>query len=226
MNLPFNACLKQGGMDSPYGWNLIMAYIFAPLHEAWIKAGYGIRLDEYTTLTHVIWSDNLFLFATSKMHLSSMFSSLTSSLTYNKLFWKHDSLWMLRSGYIKEREHESDSSTSDDDELILTEDTGLNVGVDGVDYAIPSVRSTTILGNEVYNHGFEFDVVETQLRKPLEHFMPMSLSCAAGTSACVQDSNSSTNMSLQLLSMAQKLGYGAKDSTKFSTLGKTTNSAL
>ena len=68
---------------------------------------------------------------------------------------------MLRSGYIKEREDESDSSTSDDDELILKEDTGLNVGVDGVDYAIPNVRSTTILGNEVYNHGFEFDVVET-----------------------------------------------------------------
>ena len=38
-------------MDSPYGWNLILAYIVAPLHEAWIMAGYGVRLDEYTNLT-------------------------------------------------------------------------------------------------------------------------------------------------------------------------------
>lgn len=94
--------------------------------------------------------------------------------------WKHDSLWMLRSGYIKEKEDEANSSTSEDEELVLSEDAGLSVRVDDVVNAIPSVRNTAIFGNEVYNHGFEFDVVEIQRRKATGAFYANELVLCCG----------------------------------------------
>lgn len=142
-----------------------MKFIFASVHESWIKAGFGIHLHEHVTLTHIIWSDNLFLFAASRHHLKIMFSSLTSCLTFHKLSWKNDSLWTVRFCYIKEKEdsEDSDFSGSSNDEFFVNKDAGLQINVDNVEYAIPRVQHTAVLGNDIYHHGFDFNAIDEKL---------------------------------------------------------------
>ena len=43
----FNKCARQGGVDSGWEWRAAMRACMGPLHEGWVKAGYGIALGAY-----------------------------------------------------------------------------------------------------------------------------------------------------------------------------------
>ena len=64
--LTFNRCVRTGGKDSAYLWKIAIVFLFAPLIEAWEKAGMGIEVDG-SFYNHVIWSDNIWLPQLEKM---------------------------------------------------------------------------------------------------------------------------------------------------------------
>ena len=60
--VPFNKCIRQGGVESPKLWNFSMRSLFAPLVLTWVERGFGIPL-EHGRLTHLLWADNVYLVA-------------------------------------------------------------------------------------------------------------------------------------------------------------------
>ena len=68
--------IKQGGVEGPWCWNQIMAWLPSMLASAWIQAGCGVWLGHDSddsgfmllfhrppVATHAAWSDNIFIFA-------------------------------------------------------------------------------------------------------------------------------------------------------------------
>eukprot|EP00973_Karenia_brevis_P042933 5943243-Karenia_brevis.AAC.1 len=84
----YNKLIKQGGMDAPFLWNLVLRRHLCELHRSWQQAGYGILLDDGTCVTHFLWSDNVYLVACTLQQLHVMAQELTDSLQSCGLQWK------------------------------------------------------------------------------------------------------------------------------------------
>ena len=69
---------------------------FHLLHEAWIQVpDYGIKLSESTCITHLSWSDNVFLFARTPKALQAMLQSLTTMMASKNLRWEDSEMFFL-----------------------------------------------------------------------------------------------------------------------------------
>ena len=86
----FNACIRQGGSESPWLWNLVMRYVMVRVSALWGPDA-GVKVDT-TNLTHMLWADNIWLFAHSLADLAQMSQCLTDVLDSACLFWKPSSL--------------------------------------------------------------------------------------------------------------------------------------
>ena len=86
---PFSGALRQGGKDGPFSFNLVLRMIFHHLHECWVAPhrDYGIDVCG-TRLTHVAWSDNIFLIAANRHQLAEMLRDLTLCLKAHGMDWK------------------------------------------------------------------------------------------------------------------------------------------
>ena len=77
--LDWTQCIRQGGNESTWRWNTIMAYFFSMLHPAWVAGGFGLRVSDTVTITHLVWSDNIYLIAKSMDEWIKMFTTVTAS---------------------------------------------------------------------------------------------------------------------------------------------------
>ena len=96
---PWEGILKQGGKEAPFAWQLITKHIFHLLHEAWIQVeDYGIWMRESVCITHLCWSDNVFVFAKTPDALQAMLQGLTSVMAARNLRWKSSEMYFLCGG--------------------------------------------------------------------------------------------------------------------------------
>ena len=94
-DFPFLRGGKQGGVETPDQFNVIMDACFRDLVGIWSAFGMGFRLDEYDgapLLNHVIWADNVYLVASSVAEMNVMVQQSTDALYHLGLQWKLDSL--------------------------------------------------------------------------------------------------------------------------------------
>ena len=66
-----------------------MKRVFQGPEADWVSNGYGIHLSDSKTLTHVLFADDVVLFATSELQLSAMISQLATAMEEEGLFFGH-----------------------------------------------------------------------------------------------------------------------------------------
>ena len=79
--VPWTKCIRQGGVESTFSWNLIFGWFMSMLHPAWCSSGFGIAVSSSVTVTHLLWSDNLYIIAKNIGEWQIMFTQLTNLLT-------------------------------------------------------------------------------------------------------------------------------------------------
>ena len=90
---------KQGGVETPDLFNILMEQIVSPLVSSWNGRGFGVFLDAGTPgITHALWADNIFLLAASVDQFRIMSQELTTAIYEHTLAWKECSLQMLCPG--------------------------------------------------------------------------------------------------------------------------------
>ena len=68
------------------------------LHPAWCSSGFGIAVSSSVTVTHLLWSENLYITAKNIGEWQIMFTQLTNLLTSHGLQWKENSVIWLEGG--------------------------------------------------------------------------------------------------------------------------------
>ena len=96
--IPFDKSIKQSGTESPSLFIVMMRGVFKPLQEKWKeeKMGVGMRKgegqqEEYK-VSHMIFADTCYLFATSKEENRKMIADTTEELRNRGLDWKDDQM--------------------------------------------------------------------------------------------------------------------------------------
>ena len=88
----FQRGCKQGGVDTPKEFNMVLESAMEPSVLKWRLAGYGYKLQNGTLINHLIWADNILLIASSSTHMEIMIADLTSAFKGCGFHWKKDSL--------------------------------------------------------------------------------------------------------------------------------------
>ena len=87
---------KQGGGDTPTYWNYYLDAALAETVLQWIELRWGIDLEDgLPPISHAIWADDIFFFASSFETFVSMAQDLTHALNDFGLQWKAGSLSFL-----------------------------------------------------------------------------------------------------------------------------------
>ena len=107
---PFNYTRggKQGGVETPEEWNALIDYLLEALVTSWASKGYGIKLcdgdnavgSDACLVSHAVWADNIFLFATSTVMMQTMVAELCACISQAELDWKPSSLEFLCAGTL------------------------------------------------------------------------------------------------------------------------------
>ena len=96
--VPWTKCIRQGGVESTFSWNLFFGWFMSMLHPAWCSRGFGIAVSSSVTVTHLLWSDNLYITAKNIGEWQIMFTQLTNLVTSHGLQWKENSVIVLEGG--------------------------------------------------------------------------------------------------------------------------------
>ena len=99
-------CYKQGSVEGPKVWKIVVTYLLSMLVPCWLEMGWGLNLNNGIDkngdversdfwVTHLIWADNIWLLASSSGMLKKMHQSLTDLLTSRKLYWKPSDLKVM-----------------------------------------------------------------------------------------------------------------------------------
>ena len=67
----FCTAIPQGGAEGPRLWNLVWAFLTAPLTPLWAKEGWAVNIAGFV-LSHVFFADNVFLISSNKARLQVM----------------------------------------------------------------------------------------------------------------------------------------------------------
>ena len=91
---------KQGGVDTPDIFTVVMEFVLGNSVHAWERQGLGFGCDagDGSSITHFIWADNIFLVSGSARGLQAMIDDATHSLYESGLAWKPSSLQYLVAG--------------------------------------------------------------------------------------------------------------------------------
>lgn len=130
--VPFNKCLKQGGKESPPIFRDGLIAVLMPTIRRWKRLKIGVDMDGFL-LNHLIWADNIFLFAETQQQLRMMILEIGNELEKAKMHWKADSLKIM--------------STDNEDLLPDTIRQGRRV------FKIEKVDKMMVLGTEVDQRG-------------------------------------------------------------------------
>ena len=94
---------KQGGIETPDVFNVLMEHALEVLVARWVHRGYGFHVGKtcnHTPLTHLIWADNIILFAASLQQFREMARELTDALSEIGFSWKPSSLECMLCGSL------------------------------------------------------------------------------------------------------------------------------
>ena len=100
--LRWNKCIRQGGVESAFSWNNIMSFLLGMIVPAWLQRGYGILLGENKVLTHLVWSDNIYVIGKNLSEFKAMMETLTEVLEPNGLTWKENPLFCVEGGNLED----------------------------------------------------------------------------------------------------------------------------
>ena len=91
---------KQGGVETPDSFNMLVEFAMEKLVISWNQRGCGayLCLDKKTTITHLNLCDNIWLFASDYLQFCTMSQELTDSLYEVGLSWKAASLEFMVAG--------------------------------------------------------------------------------------------------------------------------------
>ena len=81
---PWNACIRQGSVEAGIQWEKAAKMILMDVVPIWEEMQWGLRLDNIV-LTHIMWVDGLWLFATDKVILFKMVESIRNPNV--SVFW-------------------------------------------------------------------------------------------------------------------------------------------
>lgn len=86
---------RQGGVETPELFNIMMEALASALVASWRKRGFGFTLDGIHFVTHAVWADNWFLMAKSEDEARIMVAELTAQIYEKGFVWKPSSLECL-----------------------------------------------------------------------------------------------------------------------------------
>ena len=91
---------REGGVDTPSLFNLIMEERMENIVEGWQARGQGFPLDDFrgvvaNTISHAVWADNVWLISDTREGVLSMFREVTESIEEAGFEWKPSSLEMM-----------------------------------------------------------------------------------------------------------------------------------
>ena len=89
---------KQGGVETPDEFNMLMDDAMDRLVWQWHIADFGFKLDDGSAITHLVWADNVWLVAESPATLQKMVEDLTQAVVSIGLIWKASSLQVMAGG--------------------------------------------------------------------------------------------------------------------------------
>jgi hypothetical protein len=92
---PFNRCAKQGGIESPWEWNMVLRHALDICVDAWLGRGFGIELPVVGRVTYVVWADNVYFIGHTPQDVQTMAQEFTDVIVSFKLRWKPESLQLL-----------------------------------------------------------------------------------------------------------------------------------
>ena len=98
---PFNRCLRQGGVESPFCLNRTTAQVLSELVPGWKARRLGVLLDDGFCATHAVWADNYYLLSSSSESLQTMVRELSDGLVKRGLSWKPGSLQVMFSDELR-----------------------------------------------------------------------------------------------------------------------------
>ena len=93
---------RQGGVETPALFNIILESVLAELIASWTSRKFGFALDGAHYITHCIWADNFFLLADSAEEAQLMMVELSEVIYRHDFRWKPNSLECLSNADVKE----------------------------------------------------------------------------------------------------------------------------
>ena len=72
----------------------IMDTILVPLHDSWTERNLGLLVEDIS-LTHMVWTDNIYIISGSIDGFTTMMNELTAEIENWKLLWKNPSLEVI-----------------------------------------------------------------------------------------------------------------------------------
>ena len=70
---------RQGGVETPDLFVFLLDGIMEPIVQQWSVQGFGVHFDDFN-ITHVIWADNIFIFASDRTQLKEMTAMVSQAL--------------------------------------------------------------------------------------------------------------------------------------------------
>ena len=87
---------KQGNAETPDEFKALIEFIMGPIVLTWERRQFSLKLDGWeTSLTHPVWADNIWLYATSMEQMMVMTQDLTDAIYAYERKWKVESLELL-----------------------------------------------------------------------------------------------------------------------------------
>ena len=153
--LKWSGALRQGGRDGPFGFNVFLRWLFHTLHEGWTSEarGWGILL-EGRVVTHIVWSDNIFLLGATREQLRGMIQETTNVLNSHGMAWKTSECYFLHVGGC---------------EIVLPEDV-IRCQQYGKNFELPRQAHVKALGTVIHQCGRTELAVEEQILKGKRSF--------------------------------------------------------
>lgn len=90
--ISINSGGRQGGTETTWCWNMLMEFILEETVDTWNTFSMGFSFDDLGLVNHVIWADNLYLFASNRIELETMFNMTTKAIYEHNLRWKEAEL--------------------------------------------------------------------------------------------------------------------------------------
>jgi hypothetical protein len=89
---------KQGGVETPDEFNILVEVILEPLANSWAARGFGFAMDNSVHINHLVWCDNIYIVSSDEKQFEVMAQELTDAIYEYRLSWKPSSLECLRIG--------------------------------------------------------------------------------------------------------------------------------
>eukprot|EP00973_Karenia_brevis_P071447 9925890-Karenia_brevis.AAC.1 len=95
--LPFRRGGRQGGVETPEVFNVMIESAAGAVVDTWRAKNYGFTLDDKAYISHLVWADNFFLLAKSPHEAHQMVEDLSAAIYAKGFRWKACSLGCLSS---------------------------------------------------------------------------------------------------------------------------------